>query len=159
MADADTPAPVLPAKAGIHTRNAKGSTQRVWIPDQIADDDGGGRRPFLLTLALLLAALLPAPALAGQSAPKRCYLAIDGKTLVDNRCLVFPLDHGGYTLNTWDKGKPRRSHFAQVNADPGGTGTASWNADPNDDRALDPLGRVRLVHGCWVNRRARICAR
>jgi hypothetical protein len=121
---------------------------------------------ILPALALAMASLfttLPGPAPAApatpRSIPKNCTLTVDGKTLVNNRCLVFPLGDGGYTLNTWDKGKPRRSHFAQVNAEPGGTGDATWNADPNDDHALDPLGRVRLVHGCWINRRARICAR
>jgi hypothetical protein len=132
------------------------------IPDPVRDDER--RVPAIgLAIATLLTALLPAPLAAASATPhstlKNCTLVVDGKRLVNGRCLVFPLGDGGYTLNTWDHGKPRQSHFAQVNARPGGTGDATWNADPTDDHALDPLGPVRLVHGCWVNRRTRICAR
>lgn len=115
----------------------------------------------LACAALFMATGLPASlsAAPARSTMKRCYLAVDGKVRVNNPCRVFPLGDRGYTINTWDGGKPRRSHFAQVNANPDGTGDATWNADPNDDRALDPLGKVRWVKGCWINGRARICAR
>jgi hypothetical protein len=66
---------------------------------------------------------------------------------------------GSYTLNTWDKGKPAQSHFAVVSVTGGGAADATWNKDPDDDRAVDPLGTVRLVQGCWQNTRAKICAR
>lgn len=94
-----------------------------------------------------------------HSVPKRCTLVVDNKVLVNGRCFVYPLDFGGYTLNTWDHGKPRQLHFAQVNAEAGGKGEATWNADPHDDHAQDPLGTVRLANGCWVNERVRMCAR
>lgn len=117
------------------------------------------RRPALhLASAFALVLLSAAPADAG-SVWKRCYLAVEGKVEVNGPCRVFPLGNHGYTLNVWSGGKPRRSHFANVNAAADGTGDASWNADPNDDRALDPLGKVRWARGCWVNRRAKICAR
>jgi hypothetical protein len=162
----DTLPTVIPALAGIRTHRAKGSRLRLWIADQGRDAERHGRstlKPALALAAILTASALAAPASAApatpHSSPKRCTLVVDGKTLVSGRCLVYPLGDGGYTLNTWDHGKPRQPHFAQVNAQPGGTGDATWNADPTDDHALDPLGRVRLVHGCWVNRRTRICAR
>ncbi|QTC92819.1 hypothetical protein [Brevundimonas goettingensis] len=83
---------------------------------------------------------------------------MDGKVRVDGECLVFPFGDGGYTLNAWSDGKPRQSHFAVVVRNRDGTGDATWNADPDDDRAGDPLGTVRLNDGCWVNDRARICS-
>lgn len=113
----------------------------------------------MLIAALLLATnpvQAPAPA---HAAVRACYLAVDGKVYVNGRCRVFPLGDRGYTLNTWDKGKPRASHFAQVNATRAGIGDANWNRDPNDDRAGDSLGTVRWRKGCWVNPRVRICAR
>lgn len=87
-----------------------------------------------------------------------CFLAVDGKTQVDGDCLVYPMGDRGYTLNTWSKGKPQQSHFAVVSANSDGTATASWNADPNDNRASDPLGDVQWSSGCWINRRVRICS-
>lgn len=88
-----------------------------------------------------------------------CYLKIDGVVRVNNRCSVFLTGDGGYTLNSWDRGKPGNSHFAVVSVTPDGVGDATWNADPNDDRAMDPLGCVTMNHGCWRNVRVRICAR
>lgn len=112
---------------------------------------------MLLVTALLIAAA-PAPLPTG-SAVRHCYLRVDGTVHVNGRCRVFPLGGHGYTLNTWDGGKPRRSHFAQINEAKPGRGDASWNADPDDDRAGDPLGRVRWQKGCWTNARVKICAR
>lgn len=66
---------------------------------------------------------------------------------------------GGYTLNTWSAGKPARSHFAVVSVRNDGKADASWNADPDDDKATDPLGVVTRQDGCWTNARSRICAR
>jgi hypothetical protein len=109
--------------------------------------------PLLLAPALLLA-LAPA-----RSTMRQCTLAVNGKLHVNGRCLVFPMGGHGYTLNSWDKGKPRRSHFAVVDETRPGQGEASWNADPDDSRAGDSLGRVRWKAGCWVNARVRICAR
>jgi hypothetical protein len=117
-------------------------------------------RTIPIALAVTLAvAVSSAASAAPHSATKQCYLSVDRKVLVNNRCRVYPLGGRSYTLNTWDGGKPRRSHFAQVNANPDGTGDATWNADPDDTHAQDPLGKVRWVKGCWVNQRARICAR
>lgn len=99
---------------------------------------------------------------ASASAPpassrRKCYLAVDAKVLVDEPCLVFPFGDGGYTLNAWSEGKPKNSHFAVVVLNADGSGAATWNADPDDDKAGDPLGTVRLRDDCWVNDRARIC--
>jgi hypothetical protein len=117
-------------------------------------------RSIPLCIAATLAVAGSSAAFAApHSVMKRCFLSVDHKVLVNNPCRVFPLGGRSYTLNTWDGGKPRRPHFAQVNASPDGSGDATWNADPTDDHALDPLGKVRWVKGCWVNDRARICAR
>ncbi len=92
-----------------------------------------------------------------SSTMRGCYLKVDGIVHVDGPCLVFPMGKDEYTLNTWANGKPGNSHFAMVSAKPDGNGTATWNADPNDDRALDLLGTVRKDGYCWVNDRTRIC--
>jgi len=113
-------------------------------------------------------AQLPAKTDAGPETPasapttpvssrRKCYLAVDAKVLVDEPCLVFPFGDGGYTLNAWSDGKPKNSHFAVVVLKADGSGDATWNADPDDDKAGDPLGTVRLQGDCWVNDRARIC--
>lgn len=96
---------------------------------------------------------------APELAQRDCFLSVDGVVEVKGSCLVFLMGDGGYTLNTWSKGKPRQSHFAVVSINADGSADASWNADPDDDRAGDPLGRVQRVDGCWVNERARICER
>ncbi|MET3711165.1 hypothetical protein ABIC65_001867 [Sphingomonas trueperi] len=94
-----------------------------------------------------------------HSAAKQCRFEVDGKTLLDGRCQVYPMGDGGYTLNTWSAGKPVQSHFAVVTTRADGKADATWNADPNDDKAGDPLGTVTRKDGCWVNQRTRICAR
>jgi hypothetical protein len=110
----------------------------------------------MLIATLLIAASPPqAPA---TSSVRTCYFSVDGKVRVNGRCLVFPLGGHGYTLNTWDRGKPRASHFVQVDETSPGLGIATWNRDPGDDRAGDPLGIVRWQKGCWVNSRVKICS-
>ncbi len=94
-----------------------------------------------------------------RSAAKQCRFEVDGKTLLDGRCQVYPMGDGGYTLNTWSEGKPAASHFAVVTTRRDDKADASWNADPDDDRAGAPLGVVTLRDGCWVNDRTRICAK
>lgn len=90
---------------------------------------------------------------------RQCRLEVDGKIHVDQACEVFPMGDGGYTLNAWTLGKPKNSHFAVVIVGRQGEGDASWNADPDDDKAMDPLGTVLFKDGCWVNERAKICTR
>ena len=90
---------------------------------------------------------------------KSCYLSVDGKVLLDEPCLVYPFGDGGYTMNAWSEGKPKNSHFAVVVLRADGTADATWNADPDDDKAGDRLGAVRLNDDCWINDRARICVR
>lgn len=87
-----------------------------------------------------------------------CYLSVDGKVLLDEPCLVYPFGDGGYTMNAWSEGKPKNSHFAVVVLMADGSADATWNADPDDDKAGDRLGTVRLRDGCWINDRVRICA-
>ena len=89
---------------------------------------------------------------------KPCYLSVDGKVLLDESCLVYPFGDGGYTMNAWSEGKPKNSHFAVVVLMADGSADATWNADPDDDKAGDRLGTVRLRDGCWINDRVRICA-
>lgn len=96
---------------------------------------------------------------ATRSAMRDCYLRVDGVVRVSGRCRVFPMGENEYTLNTWDGGKPAQPHFAVVTKDADGTATATWNADPLDDHAMDPLGIVRRDGDCWFNERARICVR
>ncbi|MBW6524299.1 hypothetical protein KZ810_12390 [Sphingomonas sp. RHCKR47] len=100
----------------------------------------------------------PAPT---RSAMRDCYLKVDGVVQVSGRCRVFPMGKDQYTLNTWDGGKPAQPHFAVVtkNSDADTTATATWNADPADDHAMDPLGIVARDGDCWVNKRALICVR
>ncbi len=90
---------------------------------------------------------------------KSCYLSVDGKVLLDEPCLVYPFGDGGYTMNAWSEGKPKNSHFAVVVLMADGSADATWNADPDDDKAGDRLGTVRLNGDCWINDRARICVR
>lgn len=87
-----------------------------------------------------------------------CLLEVDKVRHVDGPCLVYPMGEG-YTLNAWSHGKPDRSHFAVVVPDGDGEADATWNADPDDSRAWDSLGAVRKEGDCWINDRARICAR
>ena len=101
----------------------------------------------------------PTGTAATRSAMRDCYLRVDGVVRVSGRCRVFPMGEDEYTLNTWDGGKPAQPHFAVVTRNGDGTATATWNADPEDDRAMDPLGIVRRDSNCWVNERARICVR
>lgn len=84
-----------------------------------------------------------------RSAARHCRFEVDGKTLLDGRCQVYPMDDGGYTLNTWSAGKPAQSHFAVVSTRANGKADATWNKDPDDDKATDPLGTVTLRDGCW----------
>ncbi|WP_269220763.1 hypothetical protein [Brevundimonas vesicularis] len=88
---------------------------------------------------------------------KPCYLSVDGKVLLNESCLVYPFGDGGYTMNAWSEGKPKNSQFAVVALMADGSADATWNADPDDDKAGDRLGTVRLSDGCWINDRARIC--
>lgn len=93
------------------------------------------------------------------SALRLCRFEVDGRVLVAGKCNVFPMGNGGYTLNTWRSGKPRDPHFAVVISEDGKKAEASWNADPDDDRAVDSLGPVLFRSGCWVNHRTKICSR
>ncbi len=101
------------------------------------------------------------PATSSSAIPtasrKPCYLSVDGKVLLDEPCLVYPFGDGGYTMNAWSEGKPKNSHFAVVVLMADGSADATWNADPDDDKAGDRLGTVRLDGDCWINDRARIC--
>ncbi|WP_312597029.1 hypothetical protein [Brevundimonas sp.] len=92
------------------------------------------------------------------SSTQTCHLSVDGQVRVQGPCLVFPFGDGGYTMNAWSNGKPSQSHFAVVTTNGDGTADATWNADPDDARAGDPLGKVTFADGCWSNDRARICA-
>jgi hypothetical protein len=92
-----------------------------------------------------------------HSEPRRCLLVVDGKTLVQGRCMVFPMGDGGFTLNTATKGR-RVGHFAVVDVTGRDRGDASWNARAGDLHAQDPLGPVVRSGTCWSNARARICA-
>jgi hypothetical protein len=112
----------------------------------------------------IIAAQHAKPSSRGQTAnaseqQRECQLEVDGKVMVAGRCWVYPMGAGDYTLNTRDHRKPHYPHFAMVSSNGDGTANVTWNADPTDDRASDPLGKARKRGGCWVNERVRICAR
>lgn len=100
----------------------------------------------------------PAPTEVPKGEIRDCRLEVDGRVHVNGKCEVYPMGDGGYTLNTWTSGKPRNSHFAVVAVLNDKTAEASWNADPDDSKAMDSLGVVAQQDGCWTNDRARICA-
>lgn len=112
----------------------------------------------------IIAAQRTKPSSRGQTAnaleqQRECRLEVDGKVMVEGRCWVYPMGAGDYTLNTRDHGKPHYPHFAMVSSNGDSTANVTWNADPTDDRASDPLGKARKRGGCWVNERVRVCAR
>jgi hypothetical protein len=112
----------------------------------------------------IIAARHAKPSSRGQAAnalekQRECRLEVDGQVMVVGRCWVYPMGAGDYTLNTRDHGRPHYPHFAMVSSNGDGTANVTWNADPTDDRAFDPLGKARKRGGCWVNERVRICAR
>ena len=112
----------------------------------------------------IIAAQHAKPSGRGQAAnaseqQRECRFEVDGKVMVAGRCWVYPMGAGDYTLNTRDHGRPHYPHFAMVSSNGDGTANVTWNADPTDDRAFDPLGKARKRGGCWVNERVRICAR
>ena len=112
----------------------------------------------------IIAAQHAKPSGRGQAAnaseqQRECRFEVDGKVMVAGRCWVYSMGTGDYTLNTRDHGKPHYPHFAMVSSNGDGTANVTWNADPTDDRAFDPLGKARKRGGCWVNERVRICAR
>ena len=133
------------------------------ITARAAQDDPRGRATAERSAAPSPAGKAPSTAPTGTTAARStmrdCYLRVDGVVQVLGRCRVFPMGEDEYTLNTWDGGKPAQPHFAMVTKDADGTTTATWNADPDDDRATDPLGIVRRDGDCWTNERARICVR
>jgi len=124
------------------------------------DDERPAERLVAANTSLAAPARQPAPddSISGLKT-QSCFLEVDGVVHIDGPCLVYPMGDTGYTLNTWSHGKPARSHFAMIVVNGDGSGDASWNRDADDDRAGDPLGTVHLKNGCWVNDRARICAR
>ena len=104
------------------------------------------------------------PANRGQTAnsseqQRECRLEVNGKVKVAGRCWVYPMGAGDYTLNTRDHGKPHYPHFAMVSSNGDGTADVTWNANPIDDHASDPLGKARKRGECWVNERVRVCVR
>ncbi len=151
--DTPVPAPPAPAPANTPTPAPTLAGSAVLNTDQT--------RPPQPAAAATLVAQSDNSADPARSATRDCYLRVDGRVLVSGRCRVFPMGRDQYTLNTWDGGKPAQPHFAVVtkNSDTDTTATATWNADPADDRAMDPLGTVARDGDCWVNKRARICVR
>jgi hypothetical protein len=113
--------------------------------------------PTAVTPVQPASATPPAPSPEPEPSRQACSLTVDEQVHVQGPCLVYPFGDGGYTLNAWSEGKPKQSHFAVVTINGDGTARATWNAAPDDTRAGDPLGTVRLVEGCWVNERVRIC--
>ena len=113
--------------------------------------------PFLAILLASATIAAPAHAAPERTVPERCFLGVDGKTLVRGRCSVYFMSDGSFTLNTAENGK-RVDHFAMVDVTGRDRGDATWNAESGDLHAWDKLGPVERKGACWVNARARICA-
>lgn len=89
-----------------------------------------------------------------------CTLQVDGRTYLDGPCNVDLDADGSFSIGTRDA-RTRSRHFAMVNRDTAsGTAEGYWNGtDPRSTHAHSPLGALRREGACWVNERARVCAR
>ena len=87
-----------------------------------------------------------------------CSIAVDGRTYL-KRARGCPIDvgpDGSFSVGT---GKPATRYFAFVTMLGDGRAQAFWNEDPKATHAHAPLGDdFHRVGGCWVGKRARICA-
>lgn len=88
----------------------------------------------------------------------RCLLQVDKRTYLDGTCNVEMQDDGSFSIGMGDSN--RSKYFAVVDVDPDTeTARGFWNGRRAESRAHDELGELSKQGGCWVNSRARICAR
>lgn len=114
-----------------------------------------GASAAALLLPATLGGVVPpatANAQANQSRPADCELTVDGKTRIRGTCEFRPTGGGGFQIS-------KGSYFAYLTVTGTGVAEASWNERPESTHAQAPLGRLTRNGACWVNQRARICAR
>jgi len=89
-----------------------------------------------------------------------CTLQVDGRTYLDGPCNIDLESGGSFSIGTGND-RTRSRYFAYVAVEKdAGTAEGSWNgADPRSTHAHSPLGALRREGACWVNERARVCAR
>ena len=113
----------------------------------------------------------PAPIEAGAAGPGgreaviegSCRLKVDGRTYVDLRdtCRIWLANDGTgrFWINT-DRAGYLGDHFAEISPAGDGTASGNWNGAKGGTHAQDFLGEDfhKAAGGCWINRRAEICA-
>lgn len=108
-------------------------------------------------IVLGVAAALLAGTGAASARMGGCTLQVDGRTYLDGPCNIDVQDGGSFSIGT---GRTDRSRFfAYVALDPDGTAQGHWNGTGGGSHAHDGLGQLRRQGACWVNGRARVCAR
>lgn len=108
-----------------------------------------------MRLALILAfAALPSIACAK---PARCLIEVDGKAYLFGQCNAERRKDGSLTVGMVDTGPPS-PYFASVSVDPDGPAEGFWNEEPRASHAQTPLGAMKQSGGCWLNKRAKVCA-
>ena len=89
----------------------------------------------------------------------QCTLRVDGHTYLDGPCNIDLGTGGSFSIGTGNARTGSR-YFAYVNRDPdSGIADGYWNGAPGSTHAHDPLGTLRREGACWMNERARVCAR
>ncbi len=104
-----------------------------------------------------IAAALLAGTGAASAGMGGCMLQVDGSTYLDGPCNM-DLGAGG-DLSIGTGGANRSRFFACVARDPDGTARGHWNGTGGGSHAHDDLGQLSRQGACWVNGRARVCAR
>ena len=92
-----------------------------------------------------------------------CSLTVGGRVILNIKrtCRIDMDDDGGFSINTREGNErdKRPFHFAYLSVNGDGTASVSWNAEIHSLHADNPLGDdFRRKGGCWVGRRATICA-
>lgn len=111
-------------------------------------------------MVLLGAAMVAAmPVAQAKTVTGDCSLTVDGKVYVDIKksCRIeFMGNDGSFTINA---GTTKPGYFAYVTMLEKGLASASWNETPKTMSAQAPLGEdFRRKGGCWIGKRAKICA-
>lgn len=92
-----------------------------------------------------------------------CRLKVDGRTYVDihDTCLIWLANDGTgrFWINT-DRSTRLGDYFAEIAPAGDGTASGNWNGVQGGTHAQDFLGEDfrKTSGGCWVDRRAEICA-
>lgn len=110
-------------------------------------------RAMMIGVALALAGMPQRPATAQTATrPAQCELTVDGKRRIAGVCQYRPTGGGGFQISAGD-------YFAYLSVVGPSLAEASWNGSDRASHAQVPLGQLRRDGACWINRRARICAR